>query len=255
MRNIKLRKDLPFAVPEVIDITDKLPRKSSWETLRKKYTVKGVWDGKTYHRGFRRPEDITTIAIHHSGPPNGTLESHARYHAREWGAGIAYHIAIDGGLVKQVNDLLSFTYHSKGNNTYTVSIMVNRDLENSQLTDEERKLLYAAILTVKSLFPTITDIKGHNELPTCRTACPCTSMDRIRSDIAMIEQQIKEPKPDLNDELDNTENATTAKIFAAYSRFNDLYKLANTTGPNKEEAQRKCLQIAQSMIDAGILKQ
>src|SRR5690606_36739366 len=68
-----------------------------------------------------------------------------------------------------------------------VGIVVNRDLSKGDMTDLERELLYAAILSVKAVLP-IKEIKGHNEL--CPTACPCTSMNRIRSDIAKLENEI-----------------------------------------------------------------
>ena len=156
MRNLSLCANLPFTVPSIEDITDKLPRRATWESLKKKWNVKGVWDGKTYFQGKLRSSDqIDTIVIHHSGPPEGTIQSHANYHASKWGAGIAYHICIDKGRIYQVNNLLSMTYHTGGNNTYTVGIEVNRDLTMADLTDEERQLLYAAILSVKSAIPTI----------------------------------------------------------------------------------------------------
>ena len=254
MRNIKLVENLPFEAPQIEDITDKLPRKASWESLKKRWIVKGEWDGKTYVRGFRKPEQITTIVVHHSGSPEASITTHAKNHANRWGAGLAYHMSIEDGHIYQTNDLLSMTYHSAGNNTYTVSIEVNRDLSKADLTDDERRLLYAAILTLKSVLPTITDVKGHNELPTCQTACPCTSMDRIRADIAAIEKQMNAPKPaTLTEELNNTPNATMAQVYAAYSRFTDLYNIAQKAGPNQAEAQRKIIQIADMMTQAGIL--
>lgn len=188
LRNITLVGGLPFSCPDIEDITDKLPKKQSWETLKNKQNiVRGVWDG-TYHTGLRKPEDVDTIVVHHSGPPEGTLVSHANYHAKQWGAGISYHIGIDENKIKQLNNLLSFTFHVSGNNTYTVGIMVNADLSKRELTSRERELLYAAILTVKSILP-IKQILGHNELN--NTACPCTSMSQIRDDVAKIELQMK----------------------------------------------------------------
>lgn len=188
MRNLKLAPNISSNIPQIIDITDQLYKAASWESLKKKYIVKGQWDGKTWHTGFRKPEDIDTIIIHHSGPPNGSLQSHARYHARKWGAGIAYHVAIDEDQIKQVNNLLSFTYQAGGNNTYTVGIVVNRDLTKVDLTPRERELLYAAILSVKAAIPTIKHIKGHREVSP--TACPVTSMDRIRADILAMEEEL-----------------------------------------------------------------
>lgn len=186
MRNIQLTTAITFNLPQIEDITDSLPKKQTWETLpNKKNIVRNKWDG-TFHTGFRKPEDIDTIAIHHSGPPDGTLESHAGHHSRKWGAGIAYHIAIDQGRIFQTNDLLSFTFHVGGHNTYTVAIMINADLSQREMTSQERELLYGAILTVKSLLP-IKHILGHNEFPEAKTSCPCTSMNQIRNDIASLE--------------------------------------------------------------------
>lgn len=188
IRNITLIEGLPFSVPPIEDIVDQLPKKQSWETLPgKKNIIKGIWDG-TYHTGLRKPEDIDTIVVHHSASPEGTLEAHAGSHSRNWGAGIGYHISIDKGRIYQVNDLLTFSFHVGGHNSYTVGIEVNRDLSKADLTSQERELLYAAILTVKSLLP-ITQILGHNELNA--TACPCTSMNRIREDIQNIEKQMQ----------------------------------------------------------------
>lgn len=243
MRNIKLAANIPMKVPEIVDITDSLPKAASWEGIGpKKWTVKGSWDGHTYLTGLRKPEDITTIVVHHSGPPNGTLESHARYHASKWGAGIAYHICIDQGRIYQVNDLLSMTYHAGNNNTYTIGIEVNRDITGNDLTETERTLLYAAILTVKGLFPTITDIKGHNELPTCNTACPVTSMARIREDIAMLEEQM---------DYNGTPNADRALCYSFAERVDDLGK--RRSDPKwGAAAEAKIMWLSPAMTDLGV---
>lgn len=222
MRNLQLVPNISSSIQPILDITDQLPKKASWESLNKKNIVRGDWDGTSYHTGFRNPEDIDTIIIHHSGPPNGTLESHARHHANKWGAGIAYHVAIDQGQIKQTNDLRSFTYHAGGNNTYTVGIVVNRDLSNEDLTDQERELLYVAILSVMEVLP-IKHILGHNQVSP--TACPVTSMDRIREGVAAL---------DLKLSLENTPNDQLIKAFAVYARSEDLYK--KTLAPSKNQA-------------------
>lgn len=227
MRNLKLAPTISSDIPQIIDITDQLPKKASWESLKKKYIVKDHWDGRTYHQGkFRDPKDIDTIVVHHSGPPNGTLQSHARYHAGKWGAGIAYHICIDQGQIKQVNDLLSFTYHAGGNNTYTVGIEVNRDLTKNDLTPRERELLYAAILSVKAVFP-IKHIVGHNEV--ANTACPVTSMARIRADILSIEEE-------LSFQVDTT--ALAADAYKLAVRVKDLLSKLKHAVWGKEAARK-----------------
>lgn len=242
MRNIQMSPYLPFSVPPIQDITDLLPRKKTWEQLTdRKWVVRGKWDGKTYAKGFRNPEDVTCIVVHHSGPPNGTLESHARYHADRWGARIAYHICIDKGRIYQTNDLLSMTYHAGNNNTYTIGIEVNRDLTGNDLTDEERRLLYAAILTVKSLFPTINEIKGHRELPTAATSCPQTNEDRIRADIASLWAQMEEQQT-----YNGTLSASRVLAFATAERVFDLKsKLNNPTWG--EAARAKLMWLAPAM--------
>ena len=284
MRNIKLIPNLPFQVPEIEDVTDRLPKKSEWESIRRKWVVKGVWDGKTYLVGFRTQDQIDTIIVHHSGSPEGTLASHANYHASRWGTKIAYHVCIDKGRIYQTNDLLSMTYHAGNNNTYTVGIEFNRDLTKADLTDEERQLLYAAILSVKSAIPTIKYILGHNEV--CATQCPATSMKRIREDIAELELHIAEHQTYTesipanmveafavgkrtealwaNYNTEKWKPAAEAKFMmlaevtgcdtvkAIYERIMDLYKKAQA-GQWQGEAIRKLLLISAVMKERGIL--
>ncbi|MFK7695667.1 peptidoglycan recognition family protein [Paenibacillus sp. HJGM_3] len=194
LRNISLVAGLPFNVPPIEDITDQLPRhkKYTWETYPKERIIRGVNKGGYFAPGFRplEGEEVDTIIVHHSGPPaGGTIQGHANYHVNTHGwAGIGYHIVIDNGRIFQTNDLMSMTFHCGGHNTYTVGICVNADLSQREITSRERELLYAAILTVKSLL-SIKDILGHNQLND--TLCPATSMEQIRGDIAKLELQMK----------------------------------------------------------------
>jgi hypothetical protein len=239
MRNIALATtNLLGDIPPIIDITDTLPKEQPWEVLRKPYRHKGHWDQVTYHTGFRNPKDITAIVIHHTGSPESSLESHAKYHMRKWGAGLAYHIAIDQDRIFQTNNLLSFTYHVGNHNTYTIGIVVNRDLSRGDLTSDERRLLYAAILSVKALLP-IQHIYAHSELN--KTACPMTNVERIRQDIANLEEKINfvENIPEHN------------RAAAAYTRMADLREKYEGTGPFKEEAKRKLLLIDEVLRQKG----
>lgn len=236
LRQLSLHPSLKGKLPEIEDITDLLPRVKPWEEIPKRYIHKGVWDGKTLHTGFRNPEDIDTIVVHHSGPPEGTLESHARTHGRKWGGGIAYHVGIDKGRIFQLNDLLTFSYHVGNHNTYTVGIMVNADLSKREMTSQERELLYGAIMSVKAVLP-IKHILAHNELGA--TACPCTSINLIRNDIQSLEEQLiyTESPANLN-----------ADSFAIVSRANDLYAKAvnkdkKYTEAIQNEAQRKLARV------------
>jgi N-acetylmuramoyl-L-alanine amidase CwlA len=235
MRNLTLTTTNLSNVPPIIDIVDDLPRKMRWEELKKPYRHMGAWDRKTYHTGFRKAEDISGIVIHHAGS-EGTLEAHAKNHIKKWGAGLSYHIAIEGNQIYQTNDLLSFTYHVGNHNTYTVGIVINRDLSKGDLTTEERHALYAAILAVKAVLP-IRNIYGHNELNP--TACPCTNVQRIRQDIADIEEKLNIVIPEKN------------RAVQAFSRMLDLKKKLESDGPHKEEAMRKLLIIDEAIREKG----
>lgn len=234
MRNLTRTQKMPNVGP-IIDITDKLPKHPSKQWSR------------------RDPSMVQRIVVHHMAS-EAPLENQAKYHVNhhQW-PGIAYHLCIVKGQIYQTNDLMSLTTHALGANPSGVGIAVLGDLSKRNMTDDERHALYAAILTVKELFPD-AKIQGHNEASweTAQhaTSCPCTDMDRIRKDIADIESQTA-----LNQALEESVNANTARIFAAYTRFSDLYKLATKPGQYQQEAQRKILQIADMMVQAGILKQ
>jgi hypothetical protein len=256
--------NLPSNLPnnlkgQVFDARKVLPTnpKYTWESLK----------------GLREQKTLTTIALHHDAiskkdsAPYSDLDfakriarSHINTKRNRPGGdpGFPYHIWIRNGVIYVCNDLEAFTYGVAGNNSYTVHICVSGNYAGiDTLEDKDRNALYAAILMVQSMIPTLTMIKAHKELSP--TACPGYDVNKVRQDVAAIVDNLSTtptPTPgDLNEELDNTENATKVKIFAAYTRFNDLYKKAITEGPNQEEAQKKCLQIADSMVQAGILKQ
>jgi hypothetical protein len=251
LRNITLTEGLPYKVPQIEDITDQLPKRQSWETLPKKQNiVRGVWDG-TYHTGLRNPEDIDTIVIHHSASPEGSLYTHANNHGKNWGAGIGYHIAIDNGRIYQVNDLLTFSFHVSGHNTYTVGIEVNRDISKGDLTSQERELLYAAILSVKAVLP-IKHILGHIELN--KTACPCTSMNQIRDDILKIEKQMEYAKSRNGQEAMAYNIAQT--ILWTYNTAKGLDQYGKPTVPEegKDWARQRLLLLEPVMREHGFLQ-
>lgn len=191
LRAIKLRSDLPFSCNPIQDITMRLPRAvQGWEKalIRRKDNV--------LRSGLRAFEDITKITIHHDAVEGGTPEGHARYHLGKGDYGIAYHLFIKVNQIYQVNDLLSLTWHTPNNNFDTIGICLAGNFMNRNVTDTERQTLYAAILTVKSIFPNINEIKGHKEfnLPAGHeTACPGVNMmmPRVRSDILNLENEIE----------------------------------------------------------------
>lgn len=222
-------------VKEIVDITDKLPKNPN-----------KVWP-------TRPQSQITRIVVHHMAS-EAPLRNQSLYHINHHGwAGIAYHLCVDGDQLYQTNDILSRTSHAMGANDIGVGISVRADLSKRNMTDSERSALYAGILMLRALFPAAI-IQGHNEasleLANHKTSCPCTSMDRIRKDIANMEQPTT---PELTEVLDNTANAKLAQVYAAYSRFSDLYNVAKVAGPYQDEAIRKIVLVSDMMVSANIL--
>jgi hypothetical protein len=245
---------IPSNVPsklkgQVFDARKLLPvnPKYSWESLK----------------GLRDINDLSTIVCHHdaltkaSSKPYSDIEfakriaqSHIRSekNLKDGDAGFPYHIWIRSGVIYICNDLEAFTFGVASNNGYTVHICVSGNYAGIDvLEDRDRNALYAAILMVRSLVPTIKAIKGHREITA--TSCPGYDMDKVRTDVANIEATMA-----LSGELDEAPNNTIASIYAAYARFTDLYNVANKPGPNQPEAQRKCLLIADMMVQSGILQ-
>lgn len=202
MRNIKVIQGLPFNVNEFQDITDTLPRKTT-----------GNWEPD------RKPEDIRFISVHHSAVENGTIQGYANTHVNTNGwRSIGYHICIKGNQTYQVNDLLSFTYHTSSHNFNTIGISVSADFSKRDITDDERNNLYAAILTCMSLFNIpVENVWGHREFPDNNTMCPVILMDKVREDIKNIQMKIKRSE---------TIEAQIERCFAVKNQAEFMYNQA-----------------------------
>ncbi len=171
MRNIQTIANLPFKVNEFQDITDTLPSRPNDPNP------------------MRTPEQITHISIHHSAVENGSIQGYANHHVNtnKW-FHIGYHLVIKGDQVFQVNDLLTFSYHTASNNAHTIGISVSANLSKRSLSEVERNNLYAVILTVMDLFNIpVSNVLGHNEYPLNKTSCPSIDMDIVRSDLNTIQ--------------------------------------------------------------------
>jgi hypothetical protein len=175
LRNIQVIPELPYNVKPIIDITDTLPSRTP--------------DTEPY----RSPEQITHISVHHSAVEGATIQSYANYHVNTLGWNhIGYHTVVKGDQIYQTNDLLTFSYHTSSNNAYTVAVSVSGDLSKRGLTDDERNCLYATILTYMGIFNIpVQNVLGHREYPANNTSCPCLDMNKLRSDIAQLQLQMK----------------------------------------------------------------
>lgn len=191
--------------------------------------------------GVRQPDQINTIIIHHMAS-EAPLENQASYHVNthKW-PGLSYHLVISNGRIMQTNDLLDFTYHASAHNDYSVSISIHGDLSKRELTSQERDLLYAAILTVKSVLP-ITRIIGHNAVNA--TSCPCTSVDKINQDITDLEQRLKWMQNDAK---------RRERAYAIANQILYMYNLAKGTDGDAEWSLNKLLELEQPLKDRGLL--
>lgn len=224
IRGLTLRKHIPFNVPEIQDITDVLP----------KHSIK-TWGRLAF-------TDIKRIVVHHMAS-EAPLRNQALYHvnAHNW-AGIAYKLCISDGVLYQTNDLLSYTTHAKGANTDSIGISVKADLSKRSMTDNERQLLYAGILTLLGIWPNAT-IVGHNEVSA--TSCPCTDMNRIRNDIELLEKKIAE-----QEDYAGSIPAECVRCYAIKERVNELGVRLND--PKWGEAAKMKLEWLYPVMDAVV---
>lgn len=158
-------------LPDIVDAIDAMPK------------------GKLYPWPVRSMEQVDTIVVHHMAS-EAPLINQANYHinGRGW-RGIGYHIVIDNNVVKQVNELSHITNHCTNYNTRGIGVSIRGDLSKRTLTDIERKLLNATLVTLKALFPK-AEIKAHRELSA--TSCPCTDINLIREDVFSLEQEVEQ---------------------------------------------------------------
>ncbi|KZE80320.1 hypothetical protein AV654_12470 [Paenibacillus elgii] len=219
---------LPYSVKPILDITDSLLTSS------------------TNPYKMRRFEDITHISVHHSAVEGGTPEGYARAHVNTngWG-GIGYHIVIKGDQIYQTNDLLTFSYHTSSNNAYTVGISVSGDLSKRNLTSQERECLYAAIMTVRSLFNIpVENVMGHNEYPNNNTACPCISMNQVRADLKDLDMKLK---------YMGSSESKRKNAYAIANQILYMYNMAQGSDGNAEWALNKIIQLEPKMKELGLL--
>jgi hypothetical protein len=232
LRQIKLASDLPFHLPEIEDITDKLPKnpKGSWLTMPLRRQDGSVRSGP---RSF---SDIKRISVHHTGV-EGTAAGHANYHINkktpttpDGYGGIAYHIYVNRNHIYQVNDLLALTWHTGSNNYDTIGIAIEGNFTQRSLTNDERQALYGAIITVMEIFGIpVDEVKGHGEI-THNTACPGFDMNQVRNDVRQIIMEM---------EYRRTAEHRAIAIQELYARVNHLYSIYYNNGQYAADAERK----------------
>lgn len=230
LRELTLPTSIPFDVEfPLVDITDQLIKHPQGDWLTQP-TMRANGKHATGPRDYR---SIKRFSIHHTGVKNGTVQGHARYHVNSLGRpGICYHLYANAQELYQLNDLLSLTWHTASNNYDTIGICLEGDFTQRDMTDIERKSLYALILTGLHYFPwvRVEDILGHNEFPGQTTSCPGFDMKRVRKDIKELAMEMEYRK--------SAAYRTTA-IVELKARVDQLYAMFQQKSEFWTDAERK----------------
>lgn len=217
--------------------------------------------------GIRPVEALNTIVCHHDGIPKykstqysdialakriATDHINSKKNHPNGDPGFPYDVWIRNGTIYWCNDIEPREYGVANNNGYTVNVCVSGDYANfDQLTDADRKALYAAILMLKEALPADKHLKGHKELSP--TACPGFDMNKVRSDIANMEAEIAyNESAQKQDEL----------AFRIANQILYFYKMAKGEDANGKEAtpgqvdwaKKSLLKLEPEMRRLGFLK-
>lgn len=248
MRGLQIPQDLisRLNVPQIVDITDKLPvnKKYTWAQLAGTRDLNGLttiaWHHDAIAKAYRAGKDNFAVAA-------GIAEQHINLKANEkdGDAGMPYHIWIRGGQAYQCNDILDRTYGVASNNGYAVHVCVSGNYCGvDTLDDADRRALMAVTLTLMQELPNYQAIKAHGELNP--TDCPGYDYPTIRNDTVNLDMKIKQ------------ENSWEGKM----RRVSDLVNQVNfmtglmKKGPSDGDAMWAALQLlgaADVMKERGLL--
>lgn len=119
----------------------------------------------------RPAEQVKGLVWHHSATRGQSIRSMAEFHTevRKW-PGIAYHFAIGfDGVVYQLNDVTTTSYHASGHNRNTIGVVLIGNYHDRELTEEMEE----AIVTTNEYLRDEHELEFswlHRE--TKATACP-----------------------------------------------------------------------------------
>lgn len=122
--------------------------------------------------GRRLLNQIDKIIIHHSATTSGSPASYARYHVEEnkW-PGIGYHFVIQpDGQIFQTNKLSTISYHTSGQNTRSIGIVLTGDFDKQQPKAAQVESLVSLIRGLETELGRKFKIEGHNKHST--KTCP-----------------------------------------------------------------------------------
>lgn len=217
--NERLRKTLNL--PEIINISDQLPRHASKKWPKRDFSL------------------LQGNIIHHAAS-EAPIRNQALYHVNSHGwPGIAYTWCIQNEQIYQTNWLDDRTTHASGANDIAWGICVVGDLSKRPITDFERRAITGLVLMTREYRKSLW-VKGHNQVS--KTSCPCTDMNRIRSDIADVEESLS---------YHYSTAAERAMAFALANRISDLKRKLDGSQWSAE-ASRKLMKLSPVATDLGI---
>lgn len=247
-RNIQIPQNLidELGVPQLIDITDQLPKNriKNWDQLNPQ----------------RKPEALTDIAWHHSAEfvaDDISPETHALNHIKKTGdhatgeGGFPYQFYIKNGAIFQGNNILTFTYSISSNNYQTVNCCVegcyapDRGRPADVLSDENRRAMIALELTLRGIMPNYQRTNGHNFYKP--TLCPGYSMTRFREETDTVAHRLNQQ---------STWMARMNKVNDLANQYEYMFNLMKV-GESSGEAQwalNQLLEVRQIMIERKLLK-
>lgn len=248
LRNIQIPSNLidELKVPQIIDITDALPKLKP-----------NGWDGLVPPRKLN---DLTDIVWHHSAmflSDGCDATSHARSHVNMGEGGCPYHFHIKDGQIHQTQDVLTFTYGVSSNNYQTVHVCVEgcyvpKDGKPAdELSDENLRAMIALELTLRPLLPSYKQSNGHNYYKP--TQCPGYSMTKFREAVAETEAKLA---------FSNTEAGLNERAYRIANSILFIYNTAKgldqfgkptVSEGTRKWAQQRLLLLESPMKDNNLL--
>lgn len=125
---------------------------------------------------------INTIVIHCSATPEAMtypLESLRADHKKRGFVDVGYHYYIrKDGTVQEGRPLNQIGAHAKGYNTGSIGICYEGGLDANRKpkdtrTEAQKKSMLVLLKATLKLYPSITRICGHRDLPKVAKDCPC----------------------------------------------------------------------------------
>jgi N-acetylmuramoyl-L-alanine amidase len=125
----------------------------------------------------RSTHSIKKIIVHHSATTSGSAEAYARHHVQNLGwPGIGYHFVIEkNGQVKQTNDLDTVSYHTSGQNTGSVGIVMTGNFDIQKPTEAQERSLAQLINHLRRTLGSGLKVHGHREFSS--KSCPGKNVD------------------------------------------------------------------------------